>query len=145
MSGYKIAFDPSIRKIGWCTFDENGPCNNGVWYRPAKIKGLQNGLSWVWDIVDSELFMGHREEIIAVAIEAFNEHSTHPTGSLLKLAAAQGVIYAIARAHTKNVILVNKGKAKKEQAQQLARKAGLKDTEDAADAYYIGLLAGFGE
>lgn len=138
--GDKIAFDPSIAHIGYCIFRNGKPIEAMTLHRPKRYRTYHAKLGWVrqqaWELVQAV-------QPEAVVIEDFQSHSEHPTRSLLSMAAAQGVIFAASKEHCDNVTFVNKGKAKKEQADWLAKHAGLKCDEHGADAYHLGLLAGF--
>jgi len=144
--GYKIAFDPSIAHIGYCIFEGGTVVDIGTLNRPEKHRTYHAKLEWVASVVHDlccDVLLPLGSTIEKVVIEDFQAHTKHPTKSLLKLAAAQGVIFAMASWNAQSVFFLNKGKAKKEEAQLLAKHAGLKCDEHGADAYHLGILAGF--
>ena len=146
--GYKIAFDPSVNDIGYCIFKNGRAIEAKTFHKPNRI-GTNELLQyrWVKQSVDELLWKVRRDDpsiIQEICVEEFVK-GYHINSRQRKCDGARAIIIAISYSHCIKVSSVGKGtkKGSKEQAQTLAERAGLKCDEHAADAYYIGLLAGF--
>ena len=148
MMGYKIAFDPSVNHIGCCSF-KDGQVYDARTIHRSTTQGNSELYQYPWvksavrhyfDSIRKDL----ADPIEVVCVEEFVK-GYHINSRQRKCDGARAVIIAIAWDYAIEVITLGKGtkKGSKEQAQTLAERAGLKCDEHAADAYYIGLLAGF--
>lgn len=141
--GYKIAFDPSVNHIGVCVFRDGKLIKATTLNRPKRT-GKDETLQyrWVKDVVTDFLSNYFDDDIDAICVEDFVK-GYHTGQSQRKCDGARAIIIAWAWDYAAGVVSISKGTAPKEEAEMLAKHAGLECDEHAADAYHLGLLAGF--
>ncbi|MFH0960915.1 MAG: hypothetical protein V1897_19700 [Pseudomonadota bacterium] len=143
---YQIAFDPGITGVGYSIWQ------NTKWIRAGTIKPKHGAyLTKLTDLREKltqlyfELLIEPESSIERVIIEDWEKFiPRHRIATMLKCSEGRGVIVSVSSGFCKDISLVNKHQAPKKEAQVLARKDGVKGSNHALDAYYLGMLGGFG-
>ena len=142
---YQIAFDPGITGVGYSIWENTKWIRAGT-IRPkhgaylAKLTDLREKLTQLYLelLIEPESFVGR------VIIEDWEKFiPRHRIATMLKCSEGRGVIVSVSSGFCKNISFVNKHQAPKKEAQMLARKNGVKGSNHALDAYYLGILGGF--
>ena len=145
-TSYQIAFDPGMVGCGYSAW------KNDKWFKAGtiipkggdyftKLRNLQEKLT--------ELYLGLLNEpgsyVSKIIIEDWERYiPRHRIATMLKCSEGRGVLVSISSMFCKNISFVNKHQAPKSEAKWLAKKNGVTGSNHALDAYYLGILGGFG-
>ena len=123
---YQIAIDPGITGTGWCVFVDGKPHSSGTIKpkgptRTDKLTSLSNELRIFYCGLVDELGCYPSE----VTLEEWQKHIPRfKLHSMLLCAESRGVIMAVTWEFTDKIKYLNKGTAKKEEADILAKQIG---------------------
>ncbi|MGC8605717.1 MAG: hypothetical protein ACP5VS_18795 [Desulfomonilaceae bacterium] len=143
---YQIAFDPGTMGCGYSIWQNN------KWLKAETIipKG-QDHLAKLRDLQEklTEFYMNLLNEpgsvVSRVIIEEWERFIPRfKVTAMLKSAEGRGVLISVTSLFCKDICFVNKQQASKREAQWLAKKNGVIGSSHALDAYYLGILGGFG-
>lgn len=142
---YKIAIDPGLSATGWAVFcdgrvDLTGTVRPDGQYRLDKLLNLASRMRILYAGLCARYGIAPAE----VTIEQWEGHSPIVRfQTMVACAEARGIIMAISCEFANTVKYLSKGKAKKSQADLLARSLGITGSEHARDAVHLGALAGY--
>ena len=143
---YQVAIDPGMRGTGYCVFldgkpHEVGTINPKGTTQSERLCNLSDALRRCYNRLKDE----HGDFPVEVAIEEWHQHfERFKFASMVKCAEARGVIMAVSFEYADTVRYISKGKAKKNQADMLAKQFGFREgSEHAKDALHLGILAGY--
>lgn len=142
---YQIAIDPGLTGTGYCVFVDGRPHEVGT-ITPRgdtyadKLSFLSDSLRKTYNRLRTE----HNEFPTEITIEEWHQHfEKFKFASMVKCAEARGIIMAVSFEYSEKVRYISKGKAKKDEAEMLAKRLGIEGSEHAKDALHLGVLAGY--
>lgn len=142
---YQIAIDPGLTGTGYCVFLDGRVHEVGTIYpkgstASGKLSNLSATLRQTYNRLRSEL----GEFATEITIEEWHQHfERFKFASMVKCAEARGVIAGVSFEYTDKVKYISKGKAKKDEAEMLAKRLKVDGSEHAKDALHLGVLAGY--
>lgn len=148
-----IAVDPGLNATGVSVF-QSGKLVEGypITLRPPKTcVTFEEKFLWIkrrFAELCSTYVVG-TQNISRIAIEEFEAYNSKVDkrafnkASMIKCAAIQGMLLAIADDFAEKAFLISKRKISKADTAQLAKYHNVKGSKDALDSYQIGLCAGF--
>lgn len=142
---YQIAIDPGLSGTGYCVFLDGHVHETGTIFPKgdtptAKLAHLGDTLRATYNRLRAD--MGEFPQ--QITIEEWHQHfERFKFHSMIKCAEARGIIMAVSFEYTDSVRYISKGKAKKEEAEMLAKSLGVDGSEHAKDALHLGVLAGY--
>ena len=146
-NNYQIAFDPGMTGCGYSIW------NNGIWQcvgtitprgsdHLSKLKDLQVKATDFFTL----LLADPPGVVERIAIEEWEGYFPRfKVATMLKSAEGRGLLISVCYRFCDDIRFVSKGKTKKDQAQMIALRSGIKGSAHAIDSFHLGLLAGFGE
>ncbi len=142
---YQIAIDPGLSGTGYAVFVDGRTHETGTIFPKgdtpaAKLSHLSDALRQIYNRLRDE----QNEFPTEIAIEEWHQHyERYKFHSMIKCAEARGIIMALSFEYTDKVRYINKGKAKKYEADILSKHFGFEGSEHAKDALHLGVLAGY--
>lgn len=142
---YQIAIDPGLSGTGYCVFVDGRVHEVGTLHpkgstASGRLSNLSDSLRATYNRLRNELGEFPKE----ITIEEWHQRfERYKFASMVKCAEARGVIMAVSFEYTDTVKYISKGKAKKEEAEMLAKMLCVEGSEHAKDALHLGVLAGY--
>lgn len=142
---YQIAIDPGLSGTGYAVFVDGRVHEIGT-ISPKGDTGTER-LSSLGDSLRNTYNRLRTEQgdfPSEIAIEEWHQHfEKFKFASMVKCAEARGIIMAVSFEYSETVRYISKGKAKKDQADMLAKRLGFEGSEHARDALHLGVIAGY--
>lgn len=142
---YQIAIDPGLSGTGYCVFVDGRVHETGTIFpkgetSTARLAHLSDTLRAIYNRLAQQQD-GFPDEI---SIEEWHQHfEKYKFASMVKCAEARGVIMAVSLEYAHRVRYISKGKAKKDEAEMLAKQFKVEGSEHAKDALHLGILSGY--
>lgn len=142
---YQIAIDPGLSGTGYCVFVDGRVHETGTIFPKGdtpseRLQHLSNSLRATYNRLRAE----QGDFPIEITIEEWHQHfEKFKFASMVKCAEARGIIMAVSFEYSDKVKYISKGKAKKDEAELLARQLKVSGSEHAKDALHLGVLAGY--
>lgn len=142
---FMFGIDPGSKQTGWACFKDGICVETGTIIPPEKAPFLERCLFVAAELKAIFTRFAAIGVIAEVAVEEFVDYAPREKAKgIRKAERIAGICLGVANDWAERIREVGKGSAPKDEAVMLCRALKIKvDTQDAADAVHLGLLAGF--